>query len=79
MILVFFLGIYHCYFMGYLCWNFQDKKPTFSCSVVSNHVKDMLWIKDSEQSFIVVTDRGEMYHGAIDKPLTCVMEKVDAG
>ncbi|KAK9750101.1 hypothetical protein RND81_02G173400 [Saponaria officinalis] len=39
----------------------KDKKSLFSCSVESNHVKDMLWLKDSEQSFIVLTERGEMH------------------
>ncbi|XP_074310899.1 nuclear pore complex protein NUP214 [Silene latifolia] len=56
----------------------KDQKPMFSCSVEANHVKDMLWIKDTEQSFIVLTDKGKVHLGAINKPLTTVMDEVDA-
>ncbi|KAH9620316.1 hypothetical protein KSS87_021713 [Heliosperma pusillum] len=56
----------------------KDQKPMFSCSVEANHVKDMLWIKDAEQSFTVLTDTGKLHLGAINKPLTTVMDEVDA-
>ncbi|KAK9669827.1 hypothetical protein RND81_13G157200 [Saponaria officinalis] len=56
----------------------KDKKSLFSCSVESNHVKDMLWLKDSEQSFIVLTEKGEMHRGAINKPLAYFMDEIDA-
>lgn len=61
----------HCYS--------QDKKPTFFCSVESNHVKDMLWLKETEPSFIILTSSGKLFVGAINKNLKHVMDEVDAG
>ncbi|KAL9233598.1 hypothetical protein vseg_008572 [Gypsophila vaccaria] len=55
----------------------KDQKSLFSCSVES-HVKDLLWLNDSAQSFIVLTDRGEMHFGAINKPLEHRMDEIDA-
>lgn len=64
---------------SYLHCNLQDKKPAFSCSVESNHVKDMIWIKDMESSFILLTNSGELHLGAINNSPKHVMDQVDAG
>ncbi|KNA07375.1 hypothetical protein SOVF_172500 [Spinacia oleracea] len=56
----------------------KDKKPTFFCSVESNHVKDMLWLKETEPSFIILTSSGKVFVGAINKNLKHVMDEVDA-
>ncbi|CAO2835867.1 unnamed protein product [Amaranthus hypochondriacus] len=56
----------------------QDTKPLFSCSIESNNVKDMLWIKETEPSFIVLTDSGKLLLGGINNSLKQVMDDIDA-
>ena len=57
----------------------QDTKPLFSCSVESNNVKDMLWIKETEPSFVVLTKSGKLLLGDINNSLKQVMDDIDAG
>lgn len=69
-------GEIHCFLVELLLK--KDKKPAFSCSVESNHVKDMIWIKDMESSFILLTNSGELHLGAINNSPKHVMDQVDA-
>ncbi|KAL2928182.1 hypothetical protein RDABS01_028905 [Bienertia sinuspersici] len=57
----------------------KDKKPVFCCPAESNHVKDMLWIKEMEPSFIVLTYSGTLHLGTINTTLKHVVDGVDAG
>ncbi|KAL2944829.1 hypothetical protein RDABS01_033176 [Bienertia sinuspersici] len=56
----------------------KDKKPVFCCPAESNHVKDMLWIKEMEPSFIVLTYSGTLHLGTINTTLKHVVDGVDA-
>lgn len=55
-------------------------KQSFSCSLNnSTFVKDMRWITTSENSYVVLSNTGALYHGEPGFPLKLVMENVDAG
>lgn len=55
-------------------------KQSFSCSLNdSAFVKDMRWITTPENSFVVLSNSGDLYYGEVDSPLKCVMDCVEAG
>ena len=58
----------------------QEVEPSFSCSVdETSFVKDFRWRKKSENSYVVLSNSGKLYHGAVDGPFKEVMANVDAG
>lgn len=58
----------------------QEIKPSFSCSLNgSTYVKDIRWRKKAENSFLVLSNVGKLYHGGVSGPLQDVMDNVDAG
>ncbi|MED6124122.1 hypothetical protein PIB30_056125 [Stylosanthes scabra] len=61
--------------------NFLNKevKHSFSCSLNDSvTVKDMRWITTSDNSFVVLSNMGELYYGEVNSPLKCVMDCVEA-
>lgn len=57
----------------------KEVKQSFSCSLNnSTFVKDMRWITTSENSYVVLSNTGALYHGEPGFPLKLVMENVDA-
>ncbi|KAF2314580.1 hypothetical protein GH714_027753 [Hevea brasiliensis] len=58
----------------------KDLNPSFSCSLSesSAFVKDMIWRRRLEMSFLVLSHHGKLYHGALGAPPKDVMENVDA-
>ena len=58
----------------------QEVEPSFSCSVDdASFVKDFRWRKKSENSYVVLSNSGKLYQGAVDGPFKEVMDNVDAG
>lgn len=58
----------------------QELKPFFSCSLdESSAVKDFRWSKKSDNSYVVLSNSGKLYHGAVDGTFKDVMDNVDAG
>ncbi|XP_019461887.1 PREDICTED: nuclear pore complex protein NUP214 isoform X2 [Lupinus angustifolius] len=66
----------------YLVDSFVNKevKQSFSCSLSddSAFVKDMRWITTSENSFVVLSNTGQLYYGEAGLPLKSVMDSVEA-
>ncbi|XP_061344766.1 nuclear pore complex protein NUP214-like [Gastrolobium bilobum] len=57
----------------------KEVKQSFSCSLKdSNFVKDMRWITTSENSYVVLSNTGELYYGEAGFPLKNVMDSVEA-
>ncbi|KAG2675323.1 hypothetical protein I3760_13G178000 [Carya illinoinensis] len=57
----------------------KESKPSFSCSLdQSSFVSDLRWRKKSENSFVVLSNSGNLYHGAVDGSLKDLMDNVDA-
>ncbi|XP_039159792.1 nuclear pore complex protein NUP214 isoform X2 [Eucalyptus grandis] len=57
----------------------KEQLPFFSCSIdEESSVKDMKWLKKRQNSFILLTSRGNLYLGSIDGPLKSLMDNVDA-
>ncbi|KAF6163882.1 hypothetical protein GIB67_024737 [Kingdonia uniflora] len=57
----------------------KGKRPFFTCSIdESSDVKDFIWRKKLEDSFVVLSKSGKLYKGNVDCPLKEVMENVDA-
>lgn len=57
----------------------KDQKPIFSCSInESCSVKAMQWNKKLENSYIVLSEQGNLYHGSIKETLKNVKDNVDA-
>ncbi|KAF5448069.1 hypothetical protein F2P56_033569 [Juglans regia] len=57
----------------------KESKPSFSCSLnQSSFVSDLRWRKKAENSFVVLSNSGNLYHGAVDGPLKDLMDDVDA-
>nr|POE78244.1 isoform 2 of nuclear pore complex protein [Quercus suber] len=57
----------------------QEVEPSFSCSVdETNFVKDFRWRNKSENSYVVLSNSGKLYHGALDGLFKEVMDNVDA-
>ncbi|XP_050268829.1 nuclear pore complex protein NUP214-like [Quercus robur] len=57
----------------------MEVEPSFSCSVdETSFVKDFRWRKKSENSYVVLSNSGKLYHGAVDGPFKEVMDNVDA-
>lgn len=57
----------------------QDQQPSFSTSFPESTVKDLRWTKKLENTYIVLSSRGKLYHGSASGALKEVMENVDAG
>ncbi|CAL0329919.1 unnamed protein product [Lupinus luteus] len=66
----------------YLVDSFANKevKQSFSCSLSddSAFVKDMRWITTLENSFVVLSNTGQLYYGEAGLPLKSVMDSVEA-
>ncbi|KAK4608191.1 hypothetical protein RGQ29_001836 [Quercus rubra] len=57
----------------------REVEPSFSCSVDdASFVKDFRWRKKSENSYVVLSNSGKLYQGAVDGPFKEVMDNVDA-
>ncbi|XP_042481599.1 nuclear pore complex protein NUP214 isoform X2 [Macadamia integrifolia] len=57
----------------------KEKEPYFSDSLAdSTNVKDFQWRKNSENSYLVLSDQGMLYHGFVKGPFKDVMDNVDA-
>ncbi|KAM4084594.1 hypothetical protein ACB094_08G144300 [Castanea mollissima] len=57
----------------------QEVTPSFSCSVdETSFVKDFRWRKKSENSYVVLSNSGKLYQGAVDGLFKEVMDNVDA-
>ncbi|KAK7247325.1 hypothetical protein RIF29_42206 [Crotalaria pallida] len=59
----------------------KEVKQSFSCSLGdddSAYVKDMRWITTSENSYVVLSNSGELYLGEAGSPLKSVMDDVEA-
>ncbi|KAJ1391374.1 putative nuclear pore complex protein [Sesbania bispinosa] len=57
----------------------KEVKQSYFCSLNdSNFVKDMRWITTSENSYVVLSNTGELYHGETGCPLKHVMDSVEA-
>ncbi|KAL5563783.1 hypothetical protein UlMin_033530 [Ulmus minor] len=57
----------------------QEQKPSFSCKLnESSYVKDIRWRTKSDNSFLVLSDLGKLYHGTVDGSFKNVMDNVDA-
>lgn len=57
----------------------KDQQPSFSTSFPESTVKDLRWTKKLENTYIVLSSRGKLYHGSASGALKEVMENVDAG
>ena len=58
----------------------QGQEPSFTRSLSgSSSVKDMRWRKKMDNSYVVLSSDGKLYHGAAEGPLKDVMDGVDAG
>ncbi|XP_056175988.1 nuclear pore complex protein NUP214 isoform X2 [Syzygium oleosum] len=57
----------------------KQQEPFFSCSLdEGSSVKDMKWLKKRENSYILLTSRGNLYLGSIREHLEHLMDNVDA-
>nr|XP_029124017.1 nuclear pore complex protein NUP214 isoform X3 [Elaeis guineensis] len=57
----------------------KEQDPSFSCSIKkSGIVKDLKWQKNAEESFVVLSSHGSLYHGHLKDQLKDVMNNVDA-
>ncbi|XP_031399504.1 nuclear pore complex protein NUP214 isoform X1 [Punica granatum] len=57
----------------------KEKEPVSSCSVEeSSFLKDMRWLEKMENSFILLSNHGELYHGNVGSSPNCVMDNIDA-
>ncbi|RVX12998.1 Nuclear pore complex protein NUP214 [Vitis vinifera] len=55
------------------------QEPSFTRSLSgSSSVKDMRWRKKMDNSYVVLSSDGKLYHGAAEGPLKDVMDGVDA-
>nr|XP_023903530.1 nuclear pore complex protein NUP214-like [Quercus suber] len=69
----------HIHFFSVSALLNQEVEPSFSCSVdETSFVKDFRWRKKSENSYVVLSNSGKLYHGAVDGPFKEVMDNVDA-
>ncbi|XP_065877559.1 nuclear pore complex protein NUP214 isoform X2 [Euphorbia lathyris] len=58
----------------------KDLKPLSSCSLSDSSatIKDMLWRSRADTSYLVLSDHGKLFLGALGAPLKDVMDNVDA-
>ncbi|KAJ4970400.1 hypothetical protein NE237_003499 [Protea cynaroides] len=57
----------------------KEKEPCFSCSLEdSTYIKDLQWRKNSENSYLVLSAHGKLYHGFVEGPFKDVIDNVDA-
>lgn len=57
----------------------KGQEPSFTRSLSgSSSVKDMRWRKKMDNSYVVLSSDGKLYHGAAEGPLKDVMDGVDA-
>uniref|UniRef100_A0A1D1Y2Q7 CTP synthase n=1 Tax=Anthurium amnicola TaxID=1678845 RepID=A0A1D1Y2Q7_9ARAE len=57
----------------------KNQEPVFTCSVEeSGRIKDFLWRKNMENSFIVLSNCGRLYHGNLENHLKDIMDGVEA-
>ncbi|GAV70464.1 hypothetical protein CFOL_v3_13962 [Cephalotus follicularis] len=57
----------------------KDVEPFFSCSLDdSSHVKDLKWTTKLDNSFVALSNHGNLYHGGFHTPLNYIMDDVDA-
>ncbi|XP_045810734.1 nuclear pore complex protein NUP214 isoform X1 [Trifolium pratense] len=57
----------------------KEVKQSFSCLLNdSTFVKDMRWTTTSENSYVVLSNTGQLYHGGAGSPLKHVMDSVEA-
>ncbi|PON37230.1 WD40/YVTN repeat-like-containing domain containing protein [Parasponia andersonii] len=70
----------HFFSLDSLLADMEPKKPYFSCSLddESSYVKDFLWRKKSENSYLLLSNTGKLYRGTVDGPFKHVMDDVDA-
>ena len=58
----------------------KKREPSFTRSLSgSSSVKDVRWRRKKDNSYVVLSSDGKLYHGADEGPLKDVMDSVDAG